>query len=157
VSVDELYQEIILDHYRAPRNKRPAGAGGVRVHHDNPLCGDELDLRLELADGRVKEVSFDGHGCAISQASASMMTEAVAGKSVEEALALIEVMRQMMHGARPVTSEALGDLAALEGVQRFPVRVKCALLGWMALRDALTRSRAQAVPAPGASAQGGGA
>jgi nitrogen fixation protein NifU and related proteins len=138
MSVDDLYQEIILDHYRSPRSKRACDHGAVtQVHHDNPLCGDELDLFVQIEDGRIRQATFQGQGCAISQASASMMTEAVCGKTVAEALSLGETMREMMHGHPPSTE--LGDLDALEGVAKFPVRVKCALLAWVALRDALER------------------
>jgi nitrogen fixation protein NifU and related proteins len=138
MSVDDLYQEIILDHYRAPRNKGDCPACTVRVRHDNPLCGDEIELALELHGGRIRRVAFSGRGCAISQASASMMTEAVRDLAPEQALELGETVRRMMHGAPPATD--LGDLQALEGVAQFPVRVKCALLPWMALRDALGRA-----------------
>ncbi len=150
MSVDELYQEIILDHYRSPRNKRAAAGPGTVIHHDNPVCGDEIDLHVQVEDGRLRLVSFQGQGCAISQASASMMTEAVEGKTAEEALALAEAMRELMHGHPPAAVD-LGDLASLEGVARFPVRVKCALLPWAALRDALALSwSAQTDPAAAA-------
>jgi nitrogen fixation NifU-like protein len=134
---DDLYQEIILDHYRSPRNKRSVEGRAVRVQHENPLCGDELALAVDVENGTVDDVAFDGHGCAISTASASMMTEAVEGLSRDEALELAENVRLMMHGQPP--PEDLGDLMALEGVSKFPVRVKCALLPWMALKDALSR------------------
>ena len=137
MSVDDLYREIILDHYRAPRNKRRGAEGAIAVKHDNPLCGDELHLAVDLQGGELADIAFDGKGCSISQASASMMTEAVQGKSVKDALELAETVRLMMHGESP--NEDLGDLMALEGVAKFPVRVKCALLAWMALKDALTR------------------
>lgn len=137
MSVEDLYREIILDHYRSPRNKRRGVEGSVAVKHDNPLCGDELHLAVDVQDGKLTDVAFGGKGCSISQASASMMTEAVVGKSVKDALELTETIRLMMHGEHP--GEDLGDLMALEGVAKFPVRVKCALLAWMALRDALTR------------------
>jgi nitrogen fixation NifU-like protein len=140
MSVEDLYREIILDHYRSPRNKRRGVEGAIDVKHDNPLCGDELHLSVDVQDGELADVAFDGKGCSISQASASMMTEAVHGKSVKDALGLTETIRQMMHGESP--SEDLGDLMALEGVAKFPVRVKCALLAWMALKDALTQDGA---------------
>jgi nitrogen fixation NifU-like protein len=137
LSLEDLYREIILDHYRSPRNKRRGVEGAVEVKHDNPLCGDELHLAVDVRDGELSDVAFDGRGCSISQASASMMTEAVRGKNVKDALGLAETVRLMMHGETP--AEDLGDLMALEGVAKFPVRVKCALLAWMALRDALER------------------
>jgi nitrogen fixation NifU-like protein len=135
VSLEDLYREIILDHYRAPRNKRRGVEGAISVKHDNPLCGDELALSVDVENGVVSDVAFDGRGCSISQASASMMTDAVQGLSVKDALGLTESVRLMMHGESP--PEDLGDLMALEGVSKFPVRVKCALLAWMALKDAL--------------------
>ncbi len=135
MSVEDLYREIILDHYRSPRNKRRGVEGAIAVKHDNPLCGDELHLAVDIRDGQLTDVAFDGKGCSISQASASMMTEAVQGQSVDDALALTETIRLMMHGEPPTGD--LGDLMALEGVAKFPVRVKCALLAWMALKDAL--------------------
>jgi nitrogen fixation NifU-like protein len=138
MSVEDLYREIILDHYRSPRNKRRGVEGAIDVKHDNPLCGDELHLSVDVQDGELSDVAFDGKGCSISQASASMMTEAVQGKTVKDALGLTETIRQMMHGTSP--NEDLGDLMALEGVAKFPVRVKCALLAWMALKDALTQN-----------------
>jgi nitrogen fixation protein NifU and related proteins len=146
MSVDDLYREIILDHYRSPRNKRRGVEGAIAVKHDNPLCGDELHLAVDVKDGKLADVAFDGKGCSISQASASMMTEAVSGKSVDDALGLAETIRLMMHGERPSESEEddLGDLMALEGVAKFPVRVKCALLAWMALKDALTQDGQEA-------------
>jgi nitrogen fixation NifU-like protein len=138
MSVDELYGEIILDHYRKPRNKGPLMGVTSLVHHDNPLCGDEIDLGLEISEGRIKRITFQGHGCAISQASASMMTEAVQGITLSAALELSEAIRQMMHGKSP--THDIGDLIALEGVAQFPVRVKCALLAWTALQDAIQRA-----------------
>ncbi|HVE90903.1 MAG TPA: SUF system NifU family Fe-S cluster assembly protein [Actinomycetota bacterium] len=138
MSADDLYREIILDPYRSPRNTRRGVEGAIAVKHDNPLCGDELHLAVDVQSGGLADVAFDGRGCSISQASASMMTEAVRGMSVADALGLTETVRQMMHGEPP--PEDLGDLMALEGVAKFPVRVKCALLAWMALKDALGQS-----------------
>ena len=143
--LDDLYQEIILDHYKSPRNRADAlEPHDVKVHHSNPLCGDEMDLRLRVSpDGStVDAVAYDGDGCSISMASASAMTEVVIGRNIDEALALAEVFRQMMH-AEPVEDEAeLKDGIAFKGVAKFPVRVKCALLGWMALKDAIETNRA---------------
>jgi nitrogen fixation NifU-like protein len=141
MSLEDLYREIILDHYRSPRNKRRGIEGAISVKHDNPLCGDELELSVDVDDGQVTDVAFDGRGCSISQASASMMTEAIAGRSVKDAMQLAETVRLMMHGEAP--AEDLGDLMALEGVAKFPVRVKCALLAWMALKDALGQVNGQ--------------
>lgn len=141
MSVDDLYREIILDHYRSPRNKRRGVEGAIAVKHDNPLCGDELHLTVDIQNGELADVAFDGKGCSISQASASMMTEAVQGLTVGDALEITEIVRQMMHGTPPGSD--LGDLMALEGVAKFPVRVKCALLAWMALKDALGRANGE--------------
>ena len=136
MSFEELYQEIILDHYRKPRNLCAKDLGQVCVKHENPLCGDELFLYVELDDrGHIGEICFQGHGCSISRASASMMTEAVKGMDRNEALELIETVRLMMHGELP--EQDLGDIEALQGLASFPVRIKCALLAWMALKDAL--------------------
>jgi nitrogen fixation NifU-like protein len=133
---EELYQEIILDHYRHPRGRGPCEGCARRVQKENPLCGDEILLGVDLGpDGRIARIAFEGSGCAISQASASMMTEAVKGLAAPDAAALVEKMRSMMHGAP--SGEELGDLAALEGVSRFATRVKCALLPWSALAEAL--------------------
>jgi nitrogen fixation NifU-like protein len=137
-AVDDLYQEIILDHYRAPRNRSAElDPHDVHVHHNNPLCGDELDLRLRVVDSRVDGIAYDGEGCSISMASASVMTEAVLGRELSDADDLGEAFRLMMHGEVGRREDDLGDGVAFAGVAKFPVRVKCALLGWMALRDAI--------------------
>jgi nitrogen fixation protein NifU and related proteins len=137
--LEDLYQEIILDHYRSPRNRSASlEPHDVHVHHSNPLCGDELDLRLRVADGQVDTVVYDGEGCSISMASASAMTEAVAGRELDDADDLAEAFRLMMHGEGLKREDDLLDGVAFQGVAKFPVRVKCALLGWMALRDAIS-------------------
>lgn len=137
-AVEDLYQEIILDHYRRPKHRAPELAGeDVHVHHSNPLCGDELDLRLKVTDGQVGGLAYDGDGCSISMASASAMSEAVIGRDLKDALDLAEDFRRMMHGQEVAREEDLLDGVAFKGVAKFPVRVKCALLGWMALRDAI--------------------
>lgn len=138
MSLDDLYQEIILEHYRSPHNRASSLDGeDVRVHHSNPLCGDELDLLVDVEDGRINALVFDGEGCSISQASASVMTQTVKGRELDDALDLAEQFRMMMHGDEPGRLDDLGDGVVFQGVAKFPVRVKCALLGWMALRDAL--------------------
>ena len=142
MTLEDLYQDIILDHYRSPKNRAGTLEGeDVHVHHSNPLCGDELDLRVDIEDGAVRALAFDGEGCSISQASASAMTEAVAGRPLDDALELAEEFRSMMHGTAPTRVDDLGDGIAFQGVAKFPVRVKCALLGWMALKDALETYR----------------
>jgi nitrogen fixation protein NifU and related proteins len=138
MSMEDLYQEIILDHYRSPKNRAPELEDeDVHVHHSNPLCGDEMDLRLRVADDKVDGLVFDGEGCSISQASASAMTQAVIGRDLKDALDLAEDFRRMMHGDEPARPDDLLDGIAFQGVAKFPVRVKCALLGWMAVRDAI--------------------
>lgn len=142
MSFDDLYQEIILDHYRSPKNRAPElPEEDVHVHHSNPLCGDEMDLRIKVDGGRLDGIVFDGEGCSISQASASAMTVAVAGRDLDDALDLAEDFRLMMHGSAPRREDDLGDGIAFQGVAKFPVRVKCALLGWMAMRDAVETYR----------------
>ncbi len=142
MSLDDLYMEMILDHYRNPRNRSSDLDGhDVHVHHSNPLCGDELDLRLRVADDTVDAVVYDGEGCSISMASASVMTQAVTGRDLADADDLTECFRLMLHGEGIKREEDLGDGVAFQGVAKFPVRVKCALLGWMALKDAITTYR----------------
>ena len=149
MDLQELYQEIILDHYRSPRNRCEHLEEGKCVKHENPLCGDELSLKVVVGreDGKIEDISYASQGCSISQASASMMSEAVKGLDKERALEMAETVRLMMHGEKP--KEDLGDIEALQGVAKFPVRVKCALLAWMALKDALTNGKTQAVTKDG--------
>jgi nitrogen fixation protein NifU and related proteins len=136
--LSSLYQELILEHYKRPRNRGGIADPDRDVHMRNPTCGDEIHLQLRLSDERVQEVRFEGEGCSISQSAASMMTQVVKGKSTEEALALAARFTEMMHGdAEAAKDRAMGDLRALAGVSKFPVRVKCALLGWNALEEAL--------------------
>jgi len=136
--LEELYQEIILDHYRRPRNKGKVAPADFQAHDNNPLCGDEIDITVRVTDGKITEIKFDGHGCSISQSSASIMTQKLAGKSPEEAQQFIEQFLGMMRGSVPFGGREMGDLKALEGVLKFPVRVKCATLAWHATQKALT-------------------
>lgn len=138
--LDELYKEVILDHYRAPRNRGRIESADVHLHRDNPLCGDEIDLYVEIEDGKVSAVSFEGKGCSISQASISMMTEKLRGLSTEDAEGLANTFKQMMQGEQ-IAEEPLGELMALKGVQKYPVRIKCALLGWNTFLDSLKTYR----------------
>jgi nitrogen fixation NifU-like protein len=136
----ELYQSVILDHSRKPRNFGELhGEGCVHVHGDNPSCGDEIDVFLKLNDGKIEDIKFNGAGCAISQASASMMTLKIKGKARDEASKMAGVFRGIVTGQdrQPAEEEALGELVLLEGVQHFPQRVKCAMLSWRALEQAL--------------------
>ena len=139
MSTNDLYQEVVLDHYRSPRNfGRPEPADRVRTAEGhNPLCGDQVTMHVALADGRVADVRFEGAGCAISVASASLLTEAVKGKSLDEARALFDRMLAMLTGDDAVDTAALGKLAVFSGVRDYPVRVKCATLAWHTFRAAL--------------------
>ena len=145
--LEDLYREIILDHYRTPRNRGELDPPAVSAEGHNPLCGDEIRIYLEVRDGVVVDVKFSGSGCSISQSSASMMTSAVKGKDVAHVRAVIRKFKSMMtveeDGDGPVDeSLSLGDLEALQGVVKFPVRIKCATLGWNTLLDALNAATA---------------
>lgn len=132
---DDLYREIILDHYRNPRHKRALEPFDRHVEANNPACGDEIDLRVRLDGGSIEEIAFTGRGCSISQASASMLCESVTGLREDEATSLADRFRAMLQGSE--NGEDLGDLEALRGVRAYPVRVKCAALAWNALLQAL--------------------
>jgi nitrogen fixation NifU-like protein len=139
-----LFQQLILEHYKKPRNRGELENADVVVFMNNPSCGDEVHLQLRYEDGAIAEAKFLGHGCSISQASISMMTQLLKGKTREEAIALARRFTELMHGDTDAAKDkALGDLRALAGVSKFPVRVKCALLGWNALEDAIKKSPAQ--------------
>ena len=145
--LEDLYREIILDHYRTPRNRGELDPPAVSAEGHNPLCGDEIRIYLEVRDGVVVNVKFSGSGCSISQSSASMMTSAVKGKDVAHVRAVVRKFKSMMtveeDGDGPVDeSLSLGDLEALQGVVKFPVRIKCATLGWNTLLDALNAATA---------------
>ncbi|HVS03088.1 MAG TPA: SUF system NifU family Fe-S cluster assembly protein [Thermoanaerobaculia bacterium] len=134
-----LYQEIILDHCKRPRNLRQIPDADRRAEGDNPLCGDTITLYLDLAEGRVADVAFQGSGCAISTASASLLTEAVRGRTVEEAREMVAAFRELLTrgGAAESAEERLGKPAVLAGVREYPMRVKCATLAWHTLLAAL--------------------
>jgi nitrogen fixation NifU-like protein len=136
--LSELYQEVILDHNRRPRNFHPLADASHSAEGYNPLCGDRLVLYLKVQDGRIEDVSFEGAGCAISKASASMMTDALKGRSVGEANALFERFHRMVTTPPSQPVEDMGKLSALAGVREFPVRVKCASLAWHTLKAALS-------------------
>jgi len=141
-SLDDLYREIILDHYRTPRNRGELEPPAVRVEGFNPLCGDEIVVYLDVRDGVVTDIKLTGQGCSISQASSSLMSAAVKGKSVDEARDIIATFKDLMMGPSdaehsPGELRRLGELAALAGVVKFPVRIKCATLAWNTLTQAL--------------------
>ena len=137
MALDELYKEVILDHYKNPRNKREMPAAVLQCSKNNPLCGDEITVFVNEDGTVVTDVSFVGQGCSISQSSASMMTESVSGKSREEVEASIGAFRGMMAGDVEADEDTFGELVALKGVVKYPVRVKCAVLAWDVLQDAL--------------------
>jgi nitrogen fixation NifU-like protein len=134
--LEDLYQELILDHYRNRRGEGHLDDPTVEVDQNNPLCGDVVHLELKIQDGRIAEVGHTGEGCSISRASASMLAETLPGSTIEEAFDRIERFRQMMHGEE-IEDEDLGDAIALSGVAKFPARIKCALLSWTATNEAL--------------------
>ena len=142
---ESMYQEIILDHYRNPHHKGLREPFDFEVHHVNPTCGDEVTVRVKVADGVVKDVSYDGVGCSISQASTSVMTDLVIGRPVDEALEKHEAFLTLMQskGTMEPDEDVLEDGIAFAGVSRYPARVKCALLGWMAWKDATAQAVAQ--------------
>ena len=137
LSLEELYKEVILDHYRAPRNKGRIDPHDVALERNNPLCGDEIELFLRFDGDTVEGVAFEGKGCSISQASTSMMTEKVKGLAAKDAAGLAESIKRMMAGDEDGDADALGDLVSLKGVVKYPVRIKCALLGWNTLLEGL--------------------
>jgi len=146
MQLESMYQEIILDHYRHPHGRGLREPYDAEVHHVNPTCGDEVTLRVRLLDGIVAEVSHDGQGCSISQASTSVMVDLVSGRSLTEALAAGEEFLRLMQGkgAYVPDEDVLEDAVAFSGVAKYPARVKCALLGWMAFKDAAARAVADA-------------
>ncbi|MDN4594704.1 Fe-S cluster assembly sulfur transfer protein SufU [Polycladomyces subterraneus] len=143
MSLDDLYRRVIMDHYQKPRNRGRIEDGAVTVDLNNPTCGDRVSVQMRVKDGTIEEAKFLGEGCSISLASASMMTEAVKGLKVEEALRLVDLFSEMMQG-KDVDFEQfpLEDIEALSGVSKFPARIKCATLAWKALEKGLKSSQA---------------
>lgn len=144
MALDDIYKEVILDHYKNPRNKREMPGASLTCSRNNPLCGDEITVFVRAEGEKVHEVSFVGQGCSISQSSASMMTEAVSGRSLEDARRLIHDFRAMMSGDLDPAEEEFGDLVALKGVVRYPIRIKCAVLAWDVLQEALEGGTSEA-------------
>lgn len=139
--LDQLYRDVILDHFKTPHRRGELAGATVKVDGANPLCGDELTYYLRLDGDRLAQVRFTGKGCAISQAAASMLAEQVEGKTVQEAGRLIEAVKGLMQGQDPDDSLDLGDLEALAGVRKFPVRVKCAALSWNVIERGLNEGK----------------
>jgi nitrogen fixation NifU-like protein len=142
VKLDTLYQDIILDHYRNPHHRGLRQPFDAEVHHVNPTCGDEVRLRVKVEDGVVRDVSYESEGCSISQASASVMSDLVIGRTVADALALEQEFLALMRsrGAVEPDEDVLSDAVAFAGVSKYPARVKCALLAWMAWKDATAKA-----------------
>ncbi|MGV9792520.1 MULTISPECIES: Fe-S cluster assembly sulfur transfer protein SufU [unclassified Gordonia (in: high G+C Gram-positive bacteria)] len=142
--MEQMYQDVILDHYKHPHGRGLREPFGAEVHHVNPTCGDEVTLRVTVSDdgATIADISYDGQGCSISQASTSVLYDQLVGQSVESALATVDSFNAMMtsRGKDPGDEEIIGDGIALTGVSKYPARVKCALLGWMAFKDALAQT-----------------
>ncbi len=147
MELNDLYRDVILDHNRRPRNFGNLKTADASVEGYNPMCGDHLTLQLKLDDGTISDIRFEGQGCAISTASASLMTEAVKGKRREEALALFDRVHQLLTDDAAPAGEELGKLAALSGVRQYPARVKCASLCWHTLASALRAADLKSLPA----------
>ncbi len=147
MEINDLYRDVILDHNRQPRNFGPLEPADASVEGFNPMCGDHLTLRLRLNQDTISDIRFEGQGCAISTASASLMTEAVKGKNRDEALALFDRVHQLLTDDAAPPAEELGKLAALSGVREYPARVKCASLCWHTLASALKSTDPKSLPA----------
>ncbi|MFA4082060.1 MULTISPECIES: Fe-S cluster assembly sulfur transfer protein SufU [Mycobacteriaceae] len=142
--LEQMYQEVILDHYKRPHHRGLREPFAAEVHHVNPTCGDEVTLRIALDDNKIADVSYDGQGCSISQAATSVLTDQVIGLTVDEALKTVASFNEMIssRGTIDGDEDIIGDGIAFAGVSRYPARVKCALLGWMAFKDALVQADA---------------
>ena len=144
MQLDNLYQEVILDHYKNPQNKKLAGDNDAQVHHVNPSCGDEITLGVKLDGTTISSINWEGVGCSISQASTSIMSDLLMGKSLEDAESISESFLHLMQskGTEEGDPDLLEDAVALAGVSQYPARIKCALLGWMAFKDASVQALA---------------
>ena len=145
MQLDNLYQEVILDHYKNPQNKKLSPNYDAQVHHVNPSCGDEIDLNLVIRNNVVTSITWDGVGCSISQASVSILTELLIGKSITDAYAIYDNFVTLMQSKGAISGDesVLEDAIALAGVSKYPARIKCALLGWMAFKDASVQAQAK--------------
>lgn len=139
MQLDELYQEIILDHYRNPRHARSIPDGEALIDEENPTCGDHMKLNVRVVDGKVADIEIDCQGCAICSASASIMADKMAGRTVEDAKQFSAAFEEMMRGGPELTEEEMGDLTALSGVREYPLRVKCATMPWHTLDGAFKK------------------
>ena len=141
--LDVLYRQVIMDHYKNPRNRGVLEGNSVDINMNNPTCGDRIHLTMKVEVGKIADVKFEGEGCSISMSSASMMTQAIKGKTVEEALKLANIFSDMMQGKEYDDSVDLGDIEALQGVSKFPARIKCATLAWKAMEKGLHQHHQQ--------------
>lgn len=141
MQLDDLYRRVIMDHYKTPRNRGKLESEAIHVQLNNPTCGDRIELQMEIVDDVVRNAKFDGEGCSISMASASMMTDAIKGKTLEEAVSMAENFSELMKGE--FVEFEYEDIEALSGVNKFPARIKCATLAWNALRKGATLSKHQ--------------
>jgi nitrogen fixation protein NifU and related proteins len=137
MNLDALYREVVMDHHRHPRGRKHLDHTHATADGENPMCGDTVSIQLAMDDGRIADVAVNGHGCAISTASGSILSEMLVGLTLEQARHLSEQLVAMMHGMPPDADVELGDLEALSGVKQFPARIKCALLPWMTMVQAL--------------------
>ncbi len=133
INLDTLYRQVIMDHYKKPRNRGVIQDGALTIDMNNPTCGDRIHLTLKVDDGVVQDAKFDGEGCSISMSSASMMTQAIKGRKIEDALKMSQIFSEMQLGKEYDDSIDLGDIEALQGVSKFPARIKCATLAWKAM------------------------
>ena len=140
-NLDQLYRQVIMDHYKNPRNKGSIEDGALTIDINNPTCGDRIHLTIQVEDGVVQNAKFDGEGCSISMSSASMMTQAIKGKNIDEALKLSQIFSDMMLGKEYDDSIDLGDIEALNGVSKFPARIKCATLAWKAMEKGVSEEK----------------
>ncbi|KAB2332884.1 Fe-S cluster assembly sulfur transfer protein SufU [Bacillus mesophilum] len=139
-NLDTLYRQVIMDHYKNPRNKGILEDDSLTIHMNNPTCGDRIQLTMKVEDGIVADAKFDGEGCSISMSSASMMTQAIKGKTFEDAVKLSKIFSDMMQGKDYDDEIDLGDIEALQGVSKFPARIKCATLPWKAMEKGINES-----------------
>jgi len=142
-NLDTLYRQVIMDHYKNPRNKGSLADGSLTVDMNNPTCGDRIHLTMKVEDGKVKDAKFEGEGCSISMASASMMTQTIIGQNVEQAMKLSQIFSEMIQGNDYELDDSvdLGDIEALQGVSKFPARIKCATLAWKAMEKGLAEQK----------------